>query len=108
MAAYFTRTGGSPIVPPSSVKSVTSGTYQIVPSDFYIGCNGVGITVTLPLGSSVNPGQSFVIKDESGNARVNTIQVTGSNTIDGSSSVTLNQNYISLTFLWTGALWSIV
>lgn len=107
MAAYFTRTGGSPVFIPSPVKLISSN-YSVQNTDFYIGCNGVGITVTLPIGSSVNPGQSFVIKDESGNARVNTIQVTGSNTIDGSSSVTLNQNYISLTFLWTGALWSIV
>jgi hypothetical protein len=68
MAAYFTRTGGSPVFPPSSVKSVVSGAYQIIPTDFYIGCNGTGITITLPLGSSVNPGQVFVVKDESGQA----------------------------------------
>jgi hypothetical protein len=109
MAAYFTRTGGSPVFPPSSVVT-TSSNYSVKSTDFYIGCNGTGITITLPLGSTVNPGQSFVVKDESGLALVNnvTINPTSPNGIDGNSSVKLYTNYMSLTFLWTGARWSIV
>ena len=110
MAAYFTRTGGSPVLPPSSVRTVTSGTYQILSTDFYIGCNGTGITITMPLGSVVNPGQMFVIKDESGNALANnvTINPTSPNLIDGNTNVKLYTNYMSLTLLWTGSRWSIV
>lgn len=110
MAAYFSRTGGSPVFSPSSVKSVTSGTYQVLSTDFYIGCNGSGITITMPLGSVVNPGQMFVIKDESGNALVNniTINPTSPNLIDTNSAVKLYTNYMSLTLLWSGSLWSII
>jgi hypothetical protein len=114
-AAVFYGDGGllSNINTLSSVRSVTSGTYQIQPTDFYIGCNGTGITVTLPLGSSVNPGQTYVIKDESGLISGNssyrfTIATLDSNTIDGSSSLTIVNSWTSVTVLWTGTKWSII
>lgn len=40
-------------------------------TDYYIGCNGTGITVTLPLGATVPIGKVYVIKDESGLATSN-------------------------------------
>ena len=102
-----------PVFSPSSVKSVTSGTYQVLSTDFYIGCNGTGITVTLPLGSLVNHGQMFVIKDESGLATSSpayrfTVLGSGSNTIDGGSRAQILTGYSAITVLWTGILWSII
>jgi hypothetical protein len=107
MAAYFTRTGGSPVFAPVAVKEITSS-YTMQNTDFYVGCSGSGIVVTLPVGPT--PGQSFVIKDESGNARVNniTVNTSDSKTIDGSATQVLASNFISVTFLWTGTAWSII
>ena len=109
MAAYFTRTGGSPVFAPVAVKQITSS-YLMKSTDFYVGCSGSGIEVTLPVGASVTPGQSYVIKDESGNARVNniTVKTSDSKTIDGSATQVLAANFISVTFLWTGTEWSII
>lgn len=71
-----------------------------------------GGTVTLPLGSSVPVGKTYIIKDESGQAAKPayniTVQASGPNTIDGNSSLTLVVNYVSVTLLWTGSRWSIV
>jgi hypothetical protein len=111
MSAYFTRSGGAPAsfnVPGSVVKTSTS--YAILPTNFYIGCLSGGITITLPLGSSVSTGQTYVIKDESGTALSSniTINPSGPNLIDGNTSVKLYNNYMSLTLLWTGTLWSVI
>lgn len=113
MSAYFTITGGAPpvFVPKSVYRAASS--YSVQPTDFYIGCNGVGIAITLPTGSSVNPGQTFVVKDESGLISTNssyriTINTPDSNTIDGSSSLTVVTSWTSVTLLWTGSAWSII
>jgi len=92
---------------PSAVVTGRSTSYTIQPSDYYIGVNGVGVVITLPEGSSIVLGKQVVIKDESGHNI--TITTVDGSTIDGSSSVTISQNFASLTLLWTGAsLWSII
>ena len=107
MAAYFTRSGGSPLSPPGLVQKISSN-YQVQPTDYYIGCNGIGITVTLPA-NSLYPGKSYYIKDESGQASRNPIILSGNgNTIDGSATITFTMNYISVQVLWTGSGWSII
>ena len=116
MAAYFSRTGGAsaPTVPTLvSVQPVTSGNYPVQLTDYYIGCNGTGITVTLPLGLTVPIGKVYVIKDESGLATSSpayrfTLLVSGSNTIDGGPRATIITSYSAITVLWTGSLWSII
>jgi hypothetical protein len=109
MAAYFTRTGGSPVFAPVAAKIVTSN-YAIQVTDFYVGCNASGITITLPLSSSLTPGQMYIVKDVSGTALTNNVIVNtpDSKTIDTNSSVNLSSNYMALTFLWNGISWSIV
>lgn len=111
----FTRSAGTP--PPwygvNPIQTGISSNYTAQPYDYYIGVNGTGVTVTLPLGSSVVQGKTYVIKDESGLARNNsahrvTIAATSPNTLDGSSSVTITQSYTALTFFWTGTFWSII
>lgn len=110
----FTRSGGAapPWYSAMPVIQVTSS-YAAQVTDYYIGVNGTGITVTLPLGSTTYAGKTYVIKDESGLASLNSsyrfnVQASGGNTIDGSPSLTATIGYIALTFLWTGVAWSIV
>lgn len=55
---------------------VTTPTYTVNDSDYYVGVNYAGpTTITLP--SSPNSGRMLIIKDESGNASTNPITVTG-------------------------------
>jgi len=97
-----------------SVRTNLSGpSIQVQLTDYYIGCNGTGITVTLPLGSTVPTGKIYVIKDESGLATSSpsyrfTLLVSGSNTIDGGPSAQIITGYSAITVLWTGSLWSII
>lgn len=110
----FTRSGGTP--PPwytqVPVVQVTSN-YSAQATDYYIGVNGTGVTVTLPLGSSTYLGKTYVIKDESGLVTPNSayrfnVAASGSNTIDGSAFLTVTVSYTAVTVLWTGSFWSIV
>ena len=92
----------------STLGSVVTGqtvNYGALITDYYIGC-AAEITVTLPLGSTLTAGKTYVIKDEAGN-RI-TIVPSGGNLIDGSSSITTTQKFTALTLLWTGAVWSII
>jgi hypothetical protein len=95
-----------------AVKKVTSS-YSVQLGDYYIGVNGTGIVITLPLGSSVATGKTYVIKDESGLVTPNsayrfTIQGSGADLIDTSQNITVTVSFISLTFLWNGTGWSII
>ena len=110
----FTRSGGAP--PPwytaMPVVQVTTS-YSAQVTDYYIGVNGTGVTVTLPLGSTTYAGKTYVIKDESGLVTPNsayrfTVAASGPNTIDGSASVTVTVSYTAVTVLWTGSFWSII
>jgi hypothetical protein len=87
-----------------------STSYAVGPLDYYIGMNGTGLTVTLPLGSTLPIGKTYFIKDESGNALTNniTLAATSPNLIDGSSSVIINRNYMALQVIWSGTFWSII
>jgi len=86
----------------------TGSTIDVLASDYYIGVNGTGVTVTLP-NTGVPTGKTYVIKDESGNASVNPITLSGNgNTIDGSATLTMVANYMSLQVIWTGSFWSII
>ena len=84
--------------------------YAPGPLDYYIGVNGPGVTVTLPLGSGVVKGRTYIIKDEAGKATTAPVNIatSGSDKIDGSSLITLAVNYAALTVLWTGTRWSII
>jgi hypothetical protein len=92
----------------SVVTGLTSN-YTALISDYYIGVNGAR-KVTLPLGSSISVGKSYIVKDEAGNAAATSVllQASGSDVIDGNSNVTMSLNNISLTTLWTGTRWSLI
>jgi hypothetical protein len=93
-----------------NVVSVTTA-YNATMYDYYIGVNG-NVTVTMPLGSTLQNGKFFIIKDESGKASLNgyrpTIQMSGGDLLDGNSTVVIALNYACLQILWTGTRWSIV
>jgi hypothetical protein len=111
----FTRSVGTP--PPwygvNPIQSGISSNYTAQPYDYYIGVNGTNVTVTLPLGSSLVQGKTYVVKDESGLISSNTayritIATSGGNLIDGQTSITMIQSRTALTFFWTGSFWSII
>ena len=91
----------------------TSANYSLTTSDQYFGtarslsgqCN-----VTLPLGSSLQVGRQYTIKDEGGNSqqlgRNIVIIASGSDLIDGASTRRIKVNYGAVTVLWTGTGWS--
>jgi len=98
----------------AGVATALSGTYTATAADTYIGFTGGG-TVLMPLGSTLTRGKTFTIKDESGLAGTNTvniikIQMSGSDLLDGYSSVSLQINYSGLNIIWTGAnsRWSFI
>ena len=70
--------------------------YSVQVSDYYIGCNHTAsITITLPFASSLTSGQTFTIKDESGQANSFVINVVrqGSDTIDGQNNFTIESPF---------------
>jgi len=109
----FTRSGGAP--PPwyTAVPVVqVSSNYSAKGSDYYIGVNGTGVTVTLPLGSSTYVGKTYVVKDESGEISVNalyrvTVATTSPDLVDGQTGLIIALNYGAVNILWTGTGWSI-
>jgi len=73
-------------------RRVVTASSAIANNDYFIAVQAsTTITLTLPTSTSLSAGQTFIIKDESGNAETHniTIQSTGSDTIDGQSSLKL-------------------
>ena len=110
----FTRSAGTP--PPwygvNPIQTGVSSNYAALATDYYIGVNGTNVTVTLPLGSSVVQGKTYVIKDESGLISTNglyqvTVTRSGAVLIDGQTAFIIAVNYGAVGVLWTGSFWSI-
>ncbi|MAS68996.1 MAG: hypothetical protein CMC43_06685 [Flavobacteriaceae bacterium] len=83
-------------------KRHSTGTnYEIRITDFYIGANSLNGTIrlTLPTASTTTNGQTFVIKDEGGNADNNNITIScsvGGDKIDGQNLIILESPYASV------------
>jgi hypothetical protein len=62
-------------------------------------------TVTLPVASTLQSGQSFVIKDEGGNAQTYNIKITASaaDLIDGESEIYIESPYGAINLYTNGA-----
>lgn len=77
---------------------VTTPTYTVTDTDYYIGVNYAGpVTITLP--TSTNSGRILVIKDEDGDAEVNPITVLG--TVDndaGGFIIQINNGAIQMIY----------
>ena len=85
----------------------TTENYTITVSDYYVGVDTTSnpVTLTLPAANSTTSGQTFVIKDEAGEAHSNNITVHISidgNTIDGADSVILESPFAAVSIYSNG------
>jgi hypothetical protein len=90
-----------------AVRTAISSTDTILVTDYFIcplNTSGAA-TEALPVGVT---GQTFLIKDCSGNAGTHTITINpASGNIDGVSNYVLNTNYQSVAVTYTGTQWSL-
>lgn len=87
---------------------LTAQSYSVLPTDEQINViPSIGISILLPIISSVPVGKSFVIKDAGGTAATYNITVglTGATTLDGSSTQSIVQNYGVMTLVSAGNVW---
>lgn len=81
---------------------IANANYSVLASDYYIGANTNGITITLPLGIT---GKIYTVKNQvNGNI---TLTATGGQQIDNSSSKSLGSNDC-IVVLFNGTSWSII
>jgi hypothetical protein len=85
---------------------VTTPTYTVNETDYYIGVNRAGpVTITIP--SSPTSGRELVIKDESGNCETYNITVTGPVDNDANGFI-LAVNNGAIHMLFRGDSWRII
>jgi len=105
--------GGAPVSVPASASSfeVTLVTSDVVITNsdsfvYLIVDTSTTRSITLPLASGVSAGRIYIIKDQSGNAEANniTVNIQGTDTIDGQSSYVINSNNASITLVGDGAV----
>ena len=88
-------------------KPITNTPYTASATDYYIGLDtsAAQIAVRLPDAASLSDGQTYIFKDEGGNAQTNNITVlaSGSQTIDGQNSIVLESPYASVQVYCNGA-----
>jgi hypothetical protein len=94
-----------------STVCVTSNSYNILKTDYYIGINYQG-AVTINLPDNLEDGTCYVIKDELGQASNGTnryivVIPSGTDTIDGKDKATLAYDYGSSTIIYRNG-WRIV
>ena len=90
-----------------SYVSVTAATYAAKAGDRLIGVNRAGaVTITLPT-AQLRAGRTYTVKDESGAAATNNITVAteGSETIDGSATDVISDNYGAKHYYSDGSNW---
>jgi hypothetical protein len=92
-----------------ATSTQTTG-YNIQATDATIFANATtgNVTITLPLASSV-PGYQFNVKRiDSSTTYSASVACSGSDTIDGQSSISFPQQYMSLTVISNGSAWYIL
>jgi hypothetical protein len=89
--------------------STKSSNYTITGTDVVIFANSSGgnVTITLPTASS-NAGYRFYVKRIDNSVNTCSIARSGSDTIDGQTSISLDLQYTSLTLVSDGNLWYII
>mgnify|MGYP003626642059 FL=1 len=87
-------------------RTSISATYTASLTDYYIGVDSTGGTISLrlPDASVMLSGQTYVVKDEGGVSNTNaiTILASGSQTIDGQNQVLLQSPYAALSLYCNG------
>lgn len=85
---------------------VTTNTYTVIDSDYYIGINHAGpVTITIPAG--ISSGREVVIKDESGNCETHNITVSAKVDNDANGFI-LAVNNGAIHMLYRGDSWRII
>lgn len=89
--------------------STKTSNYTISSTDTVVFANATSgnTTITLPVASSLN-GYKFYIKRIDGSGNTVTVQRTGTDTIDGMTSFTLDQQYTALGVISNGSSWYIL
>ena len=86
-----------------------SGDYQILEIDDLIIITSLtmGITITLP--QSPSAGDTYDLKDSTGDVNMFNVIVDGyGNNIDGSATITVNDDFFAKSFIYDGYGWSII
>ncbi len=93
----------------ANVITTTSASYTILATDYTIIGNATSnnIATTLPLASAI-PGRLLNFKKNDSSANTVTINRTGSDTIDGQTSVVLTVQYQTVTIQSDGTNWNIL
>jgi|TARA_R110000824_G_scaffold199485_4_gene383464 hypothetical protein len=85
---------------------VANTTYTAAATDYYISvdCSATAVDVKLPLASALSDGQTYVVKDQSGDSETYNIKITasGADLIDGQSSVVLQSPYAAIQLFCNG------
>ena len=83
--------------------------YILTNSDCFIAADASlsGFTLTLPTAIGIQ-GSSFTIKKIDSSSNIITINTTTSQTIDGDTSITIDIQYTSVTFISNGSNWYII
>jgi hypothetical protein len=71
--------------------------------------NTAGGTATLPVGNTMTPGDSFIVKDAGGNAVPSPIIIAAASgdTIDGAATHVIGIDYGTSIIIWMGAEWGV-
>ena len=82
--------------------------YTVTSNDSIIAVNATAsLAITLPAASTLSAGQCFLVKDEAGNAGTHNISITRSagtsDTIDGETSLTLNNDDVAVSLYTDGS-----
>ena len=87
-------------------RIATAANYTVTTSDYYVGVDTTSnvVHLTLPSAATTRSGQTFVVKDEGGNAlaRKITISGSGSDTIDGQNTLLLESPYAAISLYCNG------
>lgn len=90
-----------------NVTAVTT-TYGVLATDDYLAITSLGASYTISLPASPTTGDTYLIKDTTGNAATFPVNISGNgNNIDGTAAFSLNQAYAAATFTFTGSQWSV-
>lgn len=94
---------------PSFAASTKSTSYTISANDTVIFADATSnsVTITLPTAASL-PGYRFYIKRVDSSVNACSIARSGSDTIDGQTSITVDVQYTSLTVVSNGSAWYII
>jgi len=92
-------------------RTAITNDYSVALTDYYLGVDTTSNTVdlTLPAASTATEGQTYIIKDEAGNAATNVITIlrSASDTIDGATSLEVDSAYAALSLYTDGSNWFI-